>query len=114
MATLTLSIAAFSLCYAGLGGLSLAMDRHHERVFQKQASAKTYRKLRGAGWLFLGLSGAVCVLLWGASVGAVVWLGILSATALPIILLLHYAPRVVAHSALTSAIIGLLIPLVQK
>jgi hypothetical protein len=100
-------IASFALCYAGLSGLCLAMDRHHQQVLQRRGSAVWTRSLRAIGWVLLALSGLCCVVGWGVSVGVVAWSGILSAAALAIVVLLSYAPRAVARGAVSAAAIGL-------
>lgn len=81
--------------YAGMAALSLAMDRHAEQVHGRGPRAAWRVGLRLLGALLLALAAAPCVEAWGASVGVVVWLGLLSAGALLLVLLLPYAPRAV-------------------
>lgn len=86
---------AGSLCYAGLSGLCLAMDRHHRQVWTGKAPA-AQRGLRLAGWLLLALALWPCILAWGAAVGVVLWLGWLAVGGLLLVLLLPYRPRAAA------------------
>ena len=74
MDVLLASGLALSLCYAGLSGLCLAMNRHHQQVWARKAAARQHG-LRIAGWLLLALALWPCVLAWGAAVGMVLWLG---------------------------------------
>ena len=101
-------IASFALSYAGLSGLCLAMERHHQQVLQWRGSALWARGLRTFGWVLLSLSLVCCMAGWGASVGLVAWFGILSAAALLIVLLLPYAPRAIARGAVSATAVGLL------
>lgn len=83
---------ALSLCYAGLSGLCLAMNRHHQQVWARKAAARQHG-LRIAGWLLLALALWPCVLAWGAAVGVVLWLGWLALAGLLLVLVLPYRPR---------------------
>lgn len=101
-------IASFALCHAGLVALSLAMDRHYHQVWRRHAS-RAQRQLYRLGGVLLLLVSVICaVVVWGKSVGAVAWLGILSAVALPLIFLLPYSPRAAFGSGVLGAAIGLL------
>jgi hypothetical protein len=108
MASPAAMIASFALCYAGLSGLCLAMNRHHQQVLRRPASAAWTRGLRAAGWGALALSVLCAGAGWGASVGMVVWFGILSVAALAIVVLLPYAPRGVFRGGVSAAAVGLL------
>lgn len=106
---LAAGIASFALCYAGLSGVCLAMDRHHRQVWQRSSSVSRSRLLRVGGWLLLALSLAACIRTSGFSVGAVLWFGVLSATSLLIVVLLPSAPRAFARCAAVAAPAGLLL-----
>lgn len=97
---------ALGLSYAGMAGLCLGMDRHHQQVWSVKAPARQ-RLLRLAGWLLLALALWPCVQAWGAAVGSVAWLGMLSAAALALVLLLPYRPRLAASLAGLLAVTGL-------
>jgi hypothetical protein len=103
------AIAAFALCYAGLSSLCLAMNRHHQQVLKHAPSKRRTGGLRLAGWALLVLSLIGCMAGWGASVGAVVWFGVLAAAALAIVVLLPYAPNAVVGSTISAAAVGLLV-----
>jgi Protein of unknown function (DUF3325) len=100
---------AFGLCLAGMGALSLAMDRHHEQIHPRSALTRQRRRaLRIAGLLLLASSLACCVAGWGAGVGVVTWFGGLSTGALSIAVLLTYRPRWTVRASMLAAIASLL------
>lgn len=106
---MSLSLAvllAIALCYAGMAGLCLAMDRHHSQVWKAKAPTRQ-RLLRVAGWLLLALAVWPCVQIWGGAVGPVVWCGMLSVGAFTLVLLLPYRPRIAALLAAVAAGVGL-------
>lgn len=85
-------VLAAALCYAGMAGLCLGMDRHYRQVWGGQ-SPRRQRALRLLGWLLLAVAIWPCVQAWGAAVGVVIWLGWLSAGGLLLVLLLPYRPK---------------------
>lgn len=100
--SLTLAaLLAVALCYAGMAGLCLAMDRHHAQVWRTKAPSRQ-RLLRLAGWALLALAVWPCVEVWGSAVGPVVWFGMLSVGAFVLVLLLPYRPRLAAILAALS------------
>jgi len=94
-----MSAAAFCLAYAGFSALCLAMDRHHEDVFDRALPRGRRLWLRALGWLGLVLSLAACATAWGWSYGIVEWVGILSLAGLLLIWLLAYRPRAALAAA---------------
>lgn len=101
---------SLALAYAGFTGLCLAMERHHEQVFgSRRIPPLRGRLLRAAGWLLLALSLAPAVQEAGPALGVVLWAGLLTAAALPLALLLPYAPRAAAAVALSPLPVGLLL-----
>jgi hypothetical protein len=83
-----------ALAYAGFLALSLAMERHHEQVFaRRRIPAGRARLCFWGGWLLLAAAIAPPVLALGWGLGLVVWTGLLTAAAMPLALLLCYAPR---------------------
>ncbi|MET0349589.1 MAG: DUF3325 domain-containing protein [Rhizobacter sp.] len=96
MAALSIASATalgLATSYAGMAGLCLAMDRHHDQVWGRDASALVRRLLRVAGVVLLAGGFLLCIDAWGGAIGPVVWAGFLSAGALSLVLLLPYAPR---------------------
>lgn len=84
----------FALAYAGFLGLCLAMERHHEQLLGSRRIPPLRRRLCfWGGWLLLAASSQAAVQAMGWGAGVVLWLGVLTATALPLALLLTYAPR---------------------
>jgi hypothetical protein len=100
------SVSALLLCYAGMAALCLAMDRHHAQVWGRDAAPAMRWGLRSIGCLLLAAAAVPCVYGWGASVGAVVWLGFLSAGALLVVGGLSFAPRWAAVAALAAGLVG--------
>lgn len=87
-----------ALSYAGMAGLCLGMDRHHQQVWKAKAPGRQ-RLLRLAGWLLLAAALWPCLRAWGQAVGPVVWLGAQSAAAFALVSLLPYRPRLAAGIA---------------
>ena len=84
-----------ALAYAGFVAMCLAMERHHEQVFRTRAIPPRRRRLLAAlGWLLLAASALATVAASGWGLGLVLWAGVLTATAIPLSILLTYAPRV--------------------
>jgi len=99
-------LLGLALPYAGFTALCLAMERHHEQVFgQRWIPPGRRRLLRIAGLLLLLASPLPCIAAAGWGVGSVLWCGLLTAAALPLVLLLPYAPRL----AVALAPLGLLL-----
>lgn len=106
-ATVFAGFLTLTLTYAGMALLCLAMDRHHQQVWGSEPSRGQRLGLRSGGALLLALALLPCVAAWSATVGVVLWLGFLSAGALPLVFLLPYAPRATAWSALLLAPLAL-------
>ncbi|WP_350613755.1 DUF3325 domain-containing protein [Pseudomonas sp. HY7a-MNA-CIBAN-0227] len=97
-------LLALLLCYAGFTVLCLSTDRHHGELLHSKPSPRRRLCLRVGGWLLLIVSiwPAVQVAGWGQ--GLVEWCAVLMLSALLLVLLLPYRPRL----ALTLAGVGLL------
>jgi len=100
---------AFALAYATCMALSLAMNRHFQQVWPKQKpSSRIVILLRNSGWLLLILTITYCAKLEGVAVGLVLVLGVFSAAASLLSLLLHYAPRLALGLVIATPFAGLL------
>lgn len=107
MTTAWASWLGLALAYAGMSCLSFAMDRHHEQLTRgREVPARRRTGLRAIGMALLAAAIVPCVMAWGPTVGTVAWLGLLSAGALPVALLLPYRPRAVAWGAGAAAVAG--------
>lgn len=107
MTTGCAAMLGLALTYAGMAALSFAMDRHYEQLTRlREVPVRLRVSLRLAGTVLLAAAVAPCVAAWGATVGTVAWLGLLSAGALPVALLLPYRPRSVAWLAALAAVAG--------
>jgi hypothetical protein len=72
--------ASFAAAGAGFGLLALAMERHRKQLLPKRPPWAPGQRglMRLAGVLLLGGSFFGCVGVWGASIGATAWFGLLS------------------------------------
>ncbi|MGA9702761.1 DUF3325 domain-containing protein [Pseudomonas sp.] len=97
-------LLALLMCYAGFTALCLSTDRHHGELLRSKPSPRRRLGLRVLGWLLL--SGAIwpAVSLAGWGQGLVEWCAVLMLSALLLVLLLPYRPRL----ALILAGVGLL------
>lgn len=97
-------LLALLMCYAGFTALCLSTDRHHGELLHSKPSSRRRRALRVIGWLLLTVSiwPAVAIAGWGQ--GLVEWCAVLMLSALLLVLLLPYRPRL----ALILAGVGLL------
>lgn len=66
-------LLAFAFSYLGMLLLSLAMSRHHKRVFQREPAPARRRLLRSLAPLAFALALAVCWWQLGGEMGAVLW-----------------------------------------
>lgn len=98
---------ALGAAIAAMTCFALAMDRHHERVYGHAVADRAARMLRVTGWMLLALSIVPCVRGWGASIGAVVWVGCVCAAALAVTPWLTWCPRFVPLTGTIAAAIGL-------
>ncbi|MGE8145621.1 DUF3325 domain-containing protein [Pseudomonas frederiksbergensis] len=96
-------LLALLLCYGGFAALCLSMDRHHADLLGRKPSAKRRRNMKLGGWLLLALSLWAAVSATGWGLGLVEWFAVLMLSALMLVLLLPYRPRL----ALWLAALGL-------
>ncbi|MFT4101504.1 MAG: DUF3325 domain-containing protein [Burkholderiaceae bacterium] len=78
---------------AGMGWLALAMDVHWQQVRGQASSRGTALRLRGLGVLGLAVSLALCLRTDHASMAALVWVMVVTASALAVTLALAWRPR---------------------
>jgi len=97
-------LLAFLLCYAGFTALCLATDRHHGELLHSKPMPGRRLGLRAAGWSLLVVAIWPAVAATGWSQGLVEWCAVLMLSALLLVLLLPYRPRL----ALILAGVGLL------
>ena len=86
-------LLALLLCYAGFTALCLSMPRHHDELLGNKPSARRARHLKLAGWLLLGASLWAAVAANGWSFGLVDWFAVLMGSALVLVLLMPYRPK---------------------
>ena len=99
----------WALCYAGFTALCMTSERHHAAFWARTPARRTTLLLRAGGFVLLAVALAVCVAASpvAAFTGVVAWLGILTATAVPLAFALPYAPRLVVRTAIASPVLAL-------
>lgn len=97
-------LLALLWCYAGFAALCVSMDRHHGELLHSKPTPGRRLGLRVAGWALLLGSIWPAVYIAGWSRGLVDWCAVLMLSALLLVLLLPYRPKL----ALGLAAIGLL------
>ena len=97
-------LLALLMCYAGFVALCLSTDRHHGELLHSKPSPPRRLALRITGWLLLALSTWPAVSASGWAQGLVEWCAVLMLSALLLVMLLPYRPRL----ALILAGVGLL------
>lgn len=102
-------VTAWCTAFSGFTALGLAMDRHHEDSCGRGTSPGTRRPwLHGAGALGLLLSLLACLTLKGPTQGWVLWAGMLTGSALAVVLMLGFFPRQAARTAAAAGALAAL------
>ena len=106
-------LLALLLCYGGFTALCLSMDRHHAELLGRKPSAASRRALKLGGWSLLAFSlwAAVASTEWG--LGVVEWCAVLMLSALLLVLLLPYRPRLALALAGLSLLASPVVALAQ-
>ena len=108
MTAMAASAVALALSYAGMAGLSLAMDRHYEQATgQGEVPRARRRVLRAAASVLLVLALLACTGAWGATVGFTAWWGFLTAGGVLVAWLMAYRPRQAVAGAGVALLLGL-------
>lgn len=110
-----MSLLGLGLAFSGFVALCLAMEKHQLELHGAQRAAPArMRQLRIVGWLLLASAYACCVAAQGWSIGTVVWLGTLSASAALLTYgLLPYRPRAIVPLALAAPPLSLVATLLS-
>ncbi|HEY4369155.1 MAG TPA: DUF3325 domain-containing protein [Steroidobacteraceae bacterium] len=108
-----MSAVAFALIYTGLALLSLAMNRHAREILQREPSGTQRFYLRVMGWGALLISLLLAIYRSGWPIGAVEWVGMLTAGGLSLVFLLTYSPRIAGALALGLPILTIAASLAQ-
>lgn len=86
-------LLALLLCYGGFTALCLSMDRHHSELLGRKPTLRRRQSLKLAGGLLLAVSLWPAVAATGWGLGLVQWFAVLMLSALLLVLLLPYRPR---------------------
>lgn len=89
------TLAALLLNFGGVAFIALSMRKHYRQVFVAEPSKVAARIRRTAGWLLLGSSLMPFLIGESSSVGVVMWIGVLTVSAVSVTMLLTYRPRAV-------------------
>lgn len=96
---------AVLLSYVGFTALCLAMEKHHGELLRRKPSSLQKRGLAVVGWLLLALSLAAAVRQAGWAFGLVNWTAGLMGSAVLLVWLLPYQPRLALGMAGASLLI---------
>ena len=83
-----MGITVFITLACGLMMLSLAMGKHYKKICKSYPGKPRRFTLRVVGWGLLVISFWAAVATWGWGLSIVLWLGLFSAAALVVIILL--------------------------
>ncbi|WP_338584804.1 DUF3325 domain-containing protein [Pseudomonas sp. MAG733B] len=86
-------LLACLLCYGGFTALCLSMDRHHAELLGRKPTLVMRRRMKLAGWLLLAVSLWAAVSTTGWALGLVEWFAVLMLSALLLVMLMPYRPR---------------------
>ncbi|MBL7250229.1 DUF3325 domain-containing protein [Alloalcanivorax sp. C16-2] len=103
---MTLLPLTWTLGYAGLTALALAMKRHHEAMLGSKASEARLRGFRVLGWALLATMTAGCLMVWPTGLALWMAFGMVAFAGLPLVFLLPYRPRLAARLALGLPVIA--------
>ena len=106
-------LLASLLCYAGFTALCLSMDRHHADLLGRKPPRRLRLglKLAGGMLLALSLSASVSVTDWG--LGLVEWFAVLMLSALLLVLVMPYRPRLALTLAGASLLASPIVAMAQ-
>lgn len=85
-----MSLLAALLALTGFACLALGMERHQGALLTHRLSRRGQRRAVIAGWAALAFAYAAALAVWGAAVGTVVWVGLLSLGAMTVLLTLSW------------------------
>lgn len=102
------SAAGLALSYAGFAALCFSMGKHQRQVLRRPLAPTASVALRAVGSALLALTLLLTTESYPGSLGFVVWFGLLTAGALPLALLLPYAPRAAVATAACAPLAAVL------
>ncbi len=96
-----------ALNFSGFAALCLAMDKHQLKLRGRLLGTARSRQLRVLGWLLLCVTFALAVHAQGWGIGAVLWLGTLTASAAVLSLwLLPYRRGAIVPAAVAAPVLA--------
>ena len=88
-------ILLISLSFISMSLFCLAMKKHRKKLITQKLSPKVCRLFKPLAWLLLVFTLYISIGLYGWSIGPAVFIGALSGSLLPLILLLTYRAKMV-------------------
>jgi magnesium-transporting ATPase (P-type) len=107
-------LLALLLCYGGFTALCLSMDRHHADLLGRKPSTRSRQWLKVAGWVLLAISLCPAVSVANWALGLVEWFAVLMLSALLLVLLMPYRPRMALALAAVSLLASPIVVFVQS
>ncbi|NBA95035.1 DUF3325 domain-containing protein [Pseudomonas sp. R5(2019)] len=99
-----LALAMFS--YAGFAALCLAMEKHHHDLLGRKSSPRQRLWLRVSGWALLLLALTIAVRDQGWAMGLVFFTAAIMASAVVLVFLMPYWPRLALGLAGLGSLLG--------
>jgi len=96
------ALASLLLSFAAFAALAMTMDKHHRDLFGAPPGKGRRQLFTMAGWLLLAASALPLIQLQGAVIGMLFWLGLLTASALGVAMVLSYRPRLLPTAGLAA------------
>lgn len=104
-----ITLATSLLSLGGFACMALSMAKHYRQVFLAEPTKRGARMRRMAAWLLLCVSLVPAVTDDAASVGIVLWTGVLTVSAFSVTMLLTYWPRATGVAALTAPLLAIVL-----
>lgn len=107
-------LITYTLVYCSFLAFSMAMNKHFQQMFpHKKLLSLHSNLLRFGGWVLLVVALLYCSTHYGTATAMVILLGLLSAAALLLALLLNYHPKLALPIALVFIVLTLCFNAIQ-
>ena len=98
-----------SLSFTAMVLFCLAMPKHREQVLSRELPSLLVKIFKPLAWLLLTITFYLNIEFYGKSIGPALFFGVLSASLLPLILLLTYRPKLVPLLAAVLPVISFIL-----
>lgn len=106
-------LLATLLCYVGFTALCLSMTKHYGELLHAKLNPRRSRLLKLVGWVCLGLSLWAALASTSLGLGLVQWCAALMGSALLLVFLIPFLPRLVLVLAAAGVLVGPLVAINQ-